>query len=198
MEGQSRRTLRCLHTHGDDPVMGSQRCTWVMVRFEVTLCLCITALVAHTRVLASVPPSASPTPTQAAPGCCDLSAAPGGGGCFSISESSDVGACASLHGVVRARFACDLITGACGRSPEATATPTPSPIPVSPTPRAACVGDCNLDGAVSVDELMVMVNIALGNKDASVCPQGGLGSSEIDVALILEGINNALDGCGSR
>jgi len=204
----------------------------VAARLELAVCLCIPAFLAQTRVLAVVRPSASPTPTEAPPGCCDLSTAPASGGCFSISESSDVGACASLHGVVRARFACDLVTGVCGRSPDATATPSPivgcsdvcdgrlcrlpdnrggnclvalgggcecapEVTPVSPTPRHACIGDCNSDGAVGVDELIAMVNIALGDQDLSGCLQGVPNSSTVDVALIIAGVNNALGGCSS-
>ncbi len=34
---------------------------------------------------------------------------------------------------------------------------------------AACVGDCNADGAVTVDELLLGVNIALGSAAATAC-----------------------------
>jgi hypothetical protein len=48
-------------------------------------------------------------------------------------------------------------------------TPTPS------TPPAPCVGDCNGDGSVAVDEILTMVSIALGNADTSACDAGDAG-----------------------
>ena len=36
----------------------------------------------------------------------------------------------------------------------------------------ACVGDCNSDGRVAVNEIVTMVNIGLGNTDASSCTRG--------------------------
>jgi len=36
----------------------------------------------------------------------------------------------------------------------------------------ACVGDCGQDGLVTVDELVTMVNIALGSTETSECTAG--------------------------
>ena len=35
---------------------------------------------------------------------------------------------------------------------------------------AVCTGDCNSNGEVTVDELIVGVNIALGNAQLNTCP----------------------------
>jgi len=71
----------------------------------------------------------------------------------------------------------------------ATALPTPSPI-------VTCVGDCGGDGAVTIDELLIMVNAALGNADASACPAGDVnGDGQITIDEILRAVNNALNGC---
>jgi hypothetical protein len=59
----------------------------------------------------------------------------------------------------------------------------------------ACVGDCNGNGTVTVDEILTMVNIALGNADATACPNGIPSGVEVNVALILQAVNNALNGC---
>jgi hypothetical protein len=59
-----------------------------------------------------------------------------------------------------------------------------------------CVGDCNDDGTVTIDEILTMVNIALGNADATACPNGIPSGTQVDVALILQAVNNALNGCG--
>jgi hypothetical protein len=74
-------------------------------------------------------------------------------------------------------------------APETTATPTPTSTPV-------CVGDCNSSTDVTVDELLSMVNIALGNADVSTCLAGdGNNSTDITIDEILTAVNNALNGC---
>jgi predicted outer membrane repeat protein len=65
-------------------------------------------------------------------------------------------------------------------------------VPVSPT---TCIGDCNNDGQVTIDELLTLVNIALGNADAAACPNGLPRGAAVDVALILQAVNSALNGC---
>jgi hypothetical protein len=59
-----------------------------------------------------------------------------------------------------------------------------------------CVGDCNGDGSVTVDEIVTMVNIALGLSEVSSCAAadpGGDGMVTVDE--ILTAVNNALNGC---
>ncbi|MFI5398904.1 MAG: hypothetical protein ACHQ9S_25520 [Candidatus Binatia bacterium] len=58
-----------------------------------------------------------------------------------------------------------------------------------------CIGDCNGDGHVTVDEILTMVNIALGNAQPSACPDGIPSGGQVNVALILQAVNNALNGC---
>ncbi|MGD0950085.1 MAG: hypothetical protein ABSA52_22005 [Candidatus Binatia bacterium] len=59
-----------------------------------------------------------------------------------------------------------------------------------------CVGNCNHTGSVIVNDILTMVNIALGNADATACPNGIPSGAQVDVALILTAVNNALNGCG--
>lgn len=85
-------------------------------------------------------------------------------------------------------------------TPTATVTPTPSTTPTpSATPTSTpipCVGDCNGDKHVTVDEIITMVNIALGNADASECEPGDVNlDGEITVDEILTAVKNALNGC---
>ena len=89
----------------------------------------------------------------------------------------------------------------------ATLTPPASPtiVPVTqtrlPTPTgtvlpAACSGDCNGDGMVTVDELLRGVNSALGNQPTSECPSfDRSGDGVITVDEIILGVKLALDGC---
>lgn len=62
---------------------------------------------------------------------------------------------------------------------------------------SSCVGDCGGDLQVTVDELVAMVNIALGNLGIAECRAGDAsGDSAITVDEILTAVNNALTGCG--
>ncbi len=73
-------------------------------------------------------------------------------------------------------------------SPGSTATAPPTPI--------ACVGDCGSDGHVTVDELLAMVDIALGDAAVSSCPAGDANrDGPITVDEILAAVENALNGC---
>jgi hypothetical protein len=64
------------------------------------------------------------------------------------------------------------------------------------TPLPSCVGDCNGDGTVTVDEILTMVSIALGNADVSTCSAGDANrDGRITVDEILTAVNNALNGC---
>jgi ELWxxDGT repeat protein len=61
---------------------------------------------------------------------------------------------------------------------------------------AGCAGDCNGDGAVSVAELITMVNIALGNMGMPECEAGdGNDDGQIAIDEILKAVNSALNGC---
>lgn len=62
--------------------------------------------------------------------------------------------------------------------------------------RAQCVGDCDGKGTVTVDELVIMINLALGNGSASDCTAGDTDhNGAITVDEILQAVNNALSGC---
>ena len=115
-------------------------------------------------------PSLTPTPTPAND-CCQ---------CASFCAAPIVGTCGGCAVVFGASCTGGLLC--------VPRTPTPTPI--------ACVGDCNGNGVVTVDEILTMVNIALGNADATACPNGIPSGAQVDVALILTAVNNALNGCG--
>jgi hypothetical protein len=82
--------------------------------------------------------------------------------------------------------------------PPGTPTPTgPSgtPTPTVPLP-AGCPGDCDGSGAVSVDELVRGVNIALGRADVSTClVLDRDGSGSVAVNELVTAVNSALRGC---
>ncbi len=63
--------------------------------------------------------------------------------------------------------------------------------------RQRCVGDCNDDGLVTVDELELGIDIALGTLPVSACPSfdvSGIGT--VTVAALIRAADNALNGCG--
>jgi hypothetical protein len=62
-----------------------------------------------------------------------------------------------------------------------------------------CIGDCNQDGAVTVDDLLAAVNIALGKGEAASCPGIDLnGDGQISVDEIVSAVNSALSDCAVR
>lgn len=82
-------------------------------------------------------------------------------------------------------------------TPTQTATLTPTVTPISGT----CVGDCDGGGDVTVNEIIILLNMALGTQtELSACPDGIpadiVDVSEINVTLIIQAVNNALNGCG--
>jgi len=82
-------------------------------------------------------------------------------------------------------------------TPTNTPTHTPTQTPTrTPTPTPPCVGACDGDGAVTVSNLLAMVNIALGNANVSTCRAGDANhDSKVTVDEILSAVNNALHGC---
>lgn len=83
-------------------------------------------------------------------------------------------------------------------TPEATSThsPTqtaqPSPTPTIPS----CEGDCGGDDMVTIDELLLAVNIALGRRPVSACTAVDRnGSGEVTIDELIAAVSNALEGC---
>jgi len=61
-----------------------------------------------------------------------------------------------------------------------------------------CAGDCNGNGAVTVDELVTLVNVALGTAPVDRCEAGDRnGSGTITVEELVAAVNRALAGCAS-
>jgi YVTN family beta-propeller protein len=80
-----------------------------------------------------------------------------------------------------------------GERPEGIAI---APLPMCVDGHPTCVGDCGVDRRITVDELLAMVNIALGNAEISGCNAGDRdGSGQITIDEILTAVNNALNGC---
>jgi hypothetical protein len=79
-----------------------------------------------------------------------------------------------------------------------TASPALTPTATVPSPTPTCIGDCNGDSRVTVDETLTMVNIGLGTTALQTCGAGDAnGDGKITVDEILASVNNALNGCSS-
>lgn len=82
------------------------------------------------------------------------------------------------------------VVGANGTLAVSLVLPTPTP--------ARCVGDCNRDGSVTINELLIMVNVALGSASPSACESGDVdGDGAITVTEIIAAVNRVLAGCPS-
>lgn len=67
---------------------------------------------------------------------------------------------------------------------------------VTPVRAQVCRGDCDGDGSVAVEELVVGVRIALGDLSPTVCTAVDAdGDGAVSVAEVLAAVRGALDGC---
>ena len=96
----------------------------------------------------------------------------------------------------------DTPTPAANDTPTAAPNDTPTPANETPTiaptttPHAACVGDCDGDGAVAVDELVRAVAIALGNEPTSACASiDANGDGVVTIDELLAAVAHSMDGC---
>ncbi len=79
-----------------------------------------------------------------------------------------------------------------GPTPTGSISPSPSPTATS----QSCVGDCNGNGTVAINELIVGVNIVLDMQPLSACPVFDRNNSDsVTIGELIEGVNNLLNGC---
>lgn len=65
-------------------------------------------------------------------------------------------------------------------------------------PAAPCAGDCDVGGAVSIDELITAVRIALGESGAALCAAvDSNGDGVVTIDELVAAVTRALDGCPS-
>lgn len=83
----------------------------------------------------------------------------------------------------------------------ATTTPTAGFTPSAPPTNAIeclvpCTGDCNGDCRVVINELVLMVNIALSNRPVADCEAGDRnGDRQVTIEELVTAVNRALNGC---
>ena len=75
----------------------------------------------------------------------------------------------------------------------------PTSVAVADTSPPTCAGDCNGDGRVAIDELLLAVNIALGSAPIDQCPLlDSNGDDTATVNEILAAVDDTLAGCPAR
>lgn len=83
-------------------------------------------------------------------------------------------------------------------TPPSSLTPTPTftPTPTATVMVAACTGDCDGDGSVAIAELVLGVNIALGQRSLTLCQAFDPDrNQQVGIAELVQAVGNALTGC---
>jgi len=84
-------------------------------------------------------------------------------------------------------------------SPIPSPTPSSTPIPPSPTPtptQISCTGDCDGGATVSIDELILAVNVANGFAPLSACPSADRNrDGTVTIDELIAAVNNAASDC---
>lgn len=67
------------------------------------------------------------------------------------------------------------------------------------TAKPACIGDCDGDGVVTVNEVVTLVRVLLGQTPLGLCAEADVnGDGAIDVAEIVKAVRSLLVGCAAR
>src|SRR5262249_41417577 len=78
---------------------------------------------------------------------------------------------------------------------DGAAAPVPVPLPGAGTAAAATVGDCNGDGVVNINELILGVNIALARRPLADCRAFDVnGDGAVAITELIQAVNAALHG----
>lgn len=85
------------------------------------------------------------------------------------------------------------VPGGCVVPPNSPPTPTPTPTQAP----VICIGDCDGNGVVRVDEIIRAINIALGSLAVDACPafESCLAPDCVRIDELVSSVNNALSGC---
>ena len=75
------------------------------------------------------------------------------------------------------------------RTVTATATPTPTPTP------PLCEGACTVAGAVTVDDILKLVNLFLNHAEPDSCPGGHRKGQPVTTEDLIVAVDNLLVGC---
>lgn len=66
----------------------------------------------------------------------------------------------------------------------------------TPTVKPACTGDCNNDGQVRIQEVILSINLAMGKQPTECCPNAdGNRDGRVTISEVQQVIRNATKGC---
>ncbi len=80
-------------------------------------------------------------------------------------------------------------------TPTSTITRTQTVTPTGTPTRVPCVGDCNRNGQVSIDETLTLAGVLLGNTPLPACATGIRNGEPPNVSLLIQAVDNAVYGC---
>ncbi len=133
---------------------------------------------------------ATPTPTQTP----SITVSPG----VTSTRTASATSTASIPAPTATPSATPYASATATHNQTATASATvtrTAPMP-TPSPTQACVGDCGVDGEVTIEEILLMTGVALGTQDIDACRAGDSGhDGEITIEEILAAVAHALSGC---
>jgi len=82
-------------------------------------------------------------------------------------------------------------------TPTATGEDSPTPTPTAAPP--ACAGDCNANGRVAINEIILAVNIALGSAPAADCRAADRNANgTVAIGELIAAVGASLDGCQEK
>jgi len=109
--------------------------------------------------------------------------------------SQQLEVCCAAAGVCLPVYQCEEFGAICRNGTCALVNTGGTPTPTPTLPTNTCNGDCDGDGAVTVNEIIVLVNIALGTATEAACPNFSGCGDLLDVTCIIRIIGFALNGC---
>ena len=72
----------------------------------------------------------------------------------------------------------------------------PTEVAIAASPGTACPGDCDGDGVVSVSEVVLSIDIALGGGSVEQCEAADTsGDGAVGINEVLAAVTSTLDGC---
>lgn len=90
-----------------------------------------------------------------------------------------------------------LVMHPAAAAPLDTAVPTATPTATAQPTATPCIGDCNGNGVVTVNEIIIGVNIALGNAPVTACPAFDPNHDDrVGINELIAAVSNLLYGCG--
>jgi hypothetical protein len=129
-------------------------------------------------------PAATPTPTVEVVATTTFTPAPG-----ATDTATATGVFTATH--TASQTPTGTSTASATPKPTQSATPTATP---TPTPET-CVGACSVAGAVTVDDILKLVNISLNLAPPDSCSEGNPNGGQIETEDLIVALKNLLVGC---